>query len=68
MIWCVSKEIIMKNKDETNPAYSGMSAQLTFLGQLKTNLVVLIGQFSVLAHKLMIHVPVLIIHALQKKN
>jgi hypothetical protein len=58
----------MKNGDESNPTYKDMLAQFTFLGQLNTNPVVLIGQFPMLAHKVVIHVPALIIHAMQKKN
>jgi hypothetical protein len=58
----------MKNGDESSLTYKDMSAQFTFLGQLNMNPAVLIGQFPVLAHKVVIHVPVLIIHALQKKN
>jgi hypothetical protein len=53
-------------KEENNPAYSGMSAGFTFLGQLQTKFAVLVGQFPVLAYQVMIHVPALIVHALQK--
>jgi hypothetical protein len=52
-------------KEESNPAYSGMSAGFTFLGQVKAKLAVLIGQLPMLAYEIMIHVPALIVHALQ---
>jgi hypothetical protein len=53
-------------KEENNPAYSGISAGFTFLVQLQTKFAVLVGQFPVLAYQVMIHVPTLIVHALQK--
>jgi hypothetical protein len=53
-------------KGESNPTHESMSAGFTFLLQVKTNLVVLIGQLPMLAHEIMVHVPMLIIHALQK--
>jgi hypothetical protein len=53
-------------KEESNPTYSGMLARFTFLGQLQTKFAVLFGQFPVLAYQVVIHVPALIVHALQK--
>jgi hypothetical protein len=53
-------------KEESNPAYSGMSAEFTFLGQVQAKFAVLIGQLLMLAYQIMIHVPALIVHALQK--
>jgi hypothetical protein len=53
-------------KEESNPAYSGMSARYTFLVQVQAELAVLIGQLPMLAHEIMVHVPALIIHALQR--
>jgi hypothetical protein len=53
-------------KYESNPAYSGMSARYTFLGQVKAKFAMLVGQLPMLAHEIMIHVPALIVHALQK--
>jgi hypothetical protein len=53
-------------KEENNLAYSGMSVGFTFLGQLQTKFAVLVGQFPVFAYQVMIHVPALIVHALQK--
>jgi hypothetical protein len=61
---CQQKEYC-EEKEESNPTYSGMSARFTFLGQFKAKLAVLIGQLPMLAHEIMIHVPTLIIHALQ---
>jgi hypothetical protein len=45
-----------------------MSAQFTFLAQFKPKPAVLDGQLPMLAHKVMVHVPALIVHALQKKS
>jgi hypothetical protein len=53
-------------KEESNPAYNGVSAGFTFLCQLQMKFAVLVGQFPVLAYQVMIHVPTLIVHALQK--
>jgi hypothetical protein len=53
-------------KKENNPAYSGMSAGFTFVGQLQTEFAVLVGQFPVLTYQVMVHVPALIVHTLQK--
>jgi hypothetical protein len=53
-------------KEESNLAYSGMSAGFTFLGQIQAKFVVLVGQLPMLAYQIMIHVPALIVHALQK--
>jgi hypothetical protein len=53
-------------KEESNPAYSGMSAGFTFLGQVQTKFAMLIGQLPMLAYQVMIHVPALIVHVLQK--
>jgi hypothetical protein len=53
-------------KEETNLAYSGMSAGFTFLSQIQAKFAVLIGQLPMLAYQIMIHVPALIVHALQK--
>jgi hypothetical protein len=53
-------------REESNPTYSGMSVGFTFLGQLQTKFAVLVGQFLMLAYQVMIHVPALIVHALQK--
>jgi hypothetical protein len=53
-------------KEESNPAYGGMSAGFTFLGQVQAKFAVLIGQLPMLAYQVMIHVPALIVHALQK--
>jgi hypothetical protein len=36
-------------KQESNPAYSGMSAGFTFLGQVQAKFAVLIGQLPMLA-------------------
>jgi hypothetical protein len=43
-----------------------MSAGFTFLGQIQSEFAVLIGQLSMLAYQVMIHVPAFIVHALQK--
>jgi hypothetical protein len=51
-------------KEESNLAYSGMLVRYTFLVQVQPKLAVIIGQLSVLAHEIMIHVPALIVHAL----
>jgi hypothetical protein len=51
-------------KEESNLAYSGMSAGFTFLGQVQMKFAVLIGQLPMLAYQVMIHVPTLIVHAL----
>jgi hypothetical protein len=56
----------VKQKEESNPAYSGMLAGFTFLVQIKAKLTVLIGQLPMLAHEVMVHVLMLIVHALQK--
>jgi hypothetical protein len=53
-------------KQESNPAYSGMSAGFTFLGQVQAKFAMLIGQLPMLAHEVMVHVPALIVHALQE--
>jgi hypothetical protein len=53
-------------KEESNPAYSGMSAGFTFLSQTQAKFAVLVGQLSMLAYQIMIHVPTFIVHALQK--
>jgi hypothetical protein len=68
MTRCLGKKNIVKSKDESNPAYKDMSAQFTFLAQFKPKSAVLIGQFPMLTHKVVVHVPTLIIHALQKKS
>jgi hypothetical protein len=53
-------------KEENNPAYSGMSAGFTFLGQIQAKFFVLVGQLPMLAYQVMIHVLAFIVHALQK--
>jgi hypothetical protein len=53
-------------KEESNLAYSSMSAGFTFLGQVQMKFAMLIGQLSMLTYQVMIHVPALIVHALQK--
>jgi hypothetical protein len=53
-------------KEENNPAYSGMSVGFTFLGQIQAKFAVLIGQLPMLAYQVIIHVPMFIVHALQK--
>jgi hypothetical protein len=65
---CIGRKNSVKRKDKSNPTYKDVSAQVTFLCQLKPDTAVLIGQLPVLAHKLMIHVPTVIVHALRKKN
>jgi hypothetical protein len=57
----------VKRKDESNSAYKDVLAQVTFLGQFKPDAVVFIGQLPVLAQEMMVHIPVLIVHAPQKK-
>jgi hypothetical protein len=63
---CRQEEYCEEVKHESSPAYSGMSVGFTFLIQIQAKLAVLIGQLPVLAHEVMVHVPALIIHALQK--
>jgi hypothetical protein len=53
-------------KEESNLAYSGISAGFTFLGQIQAKFAVLVGQLPMLAYQIMIHVLALIVHALQK--
>jgi hypothetical protein len=53
-------------KEESNPAYRGMSDGFTFLGQVQAKFAMLIGQLPMLAYQVMIHVPAFIVHALQK--
>jgi hypothetical protein len=67
-IRCIGRKNSVKHKDESNPAYKDVSAVVTFLGQFKPEAAVLIGQLLVLAHEVVIHIPALIINALQKKN
>jgi hypothetical protein len=61
-----ARRILRSAKEENNLAYNGMSAEFTFLAQIQAKFVVLIRQLSVLAYQVMIHVPVCIVHALQK--
>jgi hypothetical protein len=58
----------VKSKDKSNPTYRDMSAQFTFLAQFKPKSAVLGGQLLMLTHKVVVHVPVLVVHALQKKS
>jgi hypothetical protein len=43
-----------------------MSTEFTFLGQFQPELAMRIGQFLMLAHRVMVHVSACIVHALQK--
>jgi hypothetical protein len=61
-----ARRILRSAKEENNQAYNGMSAEFTFLAQIQAKFAVLIGQLPVLAYQIMIHVPVCIVHALQK--
>jgi hypothetical protein len=67
-IRCVGKANIVKSKDKSNLVYRDMLAQFTFLAQFKPKPAVLIGQLPMLAHKVVIHVSALVVHALQKKS
>jgi hypothetical protein len=60
------KNSIAKSKEERYPAYTGMSAKITFLGQLQLKLAVCIRQLPVLAHQVMKQVGACVVHALQK--
>jgi hypothetical protein len=62
----VRQEEYCEVKEESSLAYSGMSVGFTFLGQIQAKFVVLVGQLPMLAYQIMIHVPALIVHALQK--
>jgi hypothetical protein len=65
---CVGRKNRVKRKFKSNQAYKDVSTLITFLSQFKTDVAVLIGQLPMLTHEMMVHVPALIVHALQKKN
>jgi hypothetical protein len=48
------------------PAYMGMLAKVTFLGQLQLKLAVGVGKLPMLAHQVMKQVGACVVHALQK--
>jgi hypothetical protein len=61
-----ARRILQSKKEESNPAYNGMSAEFTFLGQIQAKFAVLVGQLPMLTYQVMIHVSACIVHALQK--
>jgi hypothetical protein len=65
---CVGRKNRVKRKFKSNQAYKDVSALITFFSQFKPDTALLIGQLPVLAHEMMVHIPTLIVHALQKKN
>jgi imidazoleglycerol phosphate dehydratase HisB len=52
-------------KRKRYPAYLGMSAEVTFLGQFQLELAMCVGKLPMLTHHVMEHVGVSIVHALQ---
>jgi hypothetical protein len=63
----VSARIVLQSKkEERYPAYIGMSAKITFLGQLQLKLAVSVGKLPMLAHQIMEHIGTCVVHALQK--
>jgi hypothetical protein len=49
-----------------HPTYVDMSVGFTFLGQFQLKLAMRVRKFLVLAHQVMVHVGLSVVHALQK--
>ena len=58
--------VLQSKKEERYPAYVGMSARVTFLGQLQLKLAVCVGKLPMLTHQVMKHVGACVVHTLQK--
>jgi hypothetical protein len=60
------QEVYWEAKKARHPAYMDMSAEFTFLGQFLPELAMRIGQLPMLAHLVVVHVGVSVVHALQR--